>query len=263
MTIQEAARIGVRGNARHVKGTTRFEVRSGTTVLRGFRTNPELRPPVAIPHLNLNREALEAFKQAATVDDLLANSKSSVILVIEQFRGRMDVNVDRLLYSLQHCLPREPLHPPPPDPREVVSVNFGTTAPLPAEITILAPGRVSTGSGGCNDYNNDVVLHTPITSVENVVVKNHLEDTTCHSEVVVYSCGSFAVDEPRIYLLRLGGRSGDRGRCRVVCDDKKLHLGDQAAFVGRVQSARRHGAYVLFCGDDRFDVVFKGHPPRF
>ena len=198
MTVQEAARIGVRGNARHVKGTTRFEVRSGTTVLRGFRTNPELRPPVAIPHLNLNREALEAFKQAATVDDLLANSKSSVTLAIEQFRGRINVNGYALLDIFQHCLPlREPHHPPPPDPRDVVSVNFGTTAPLPSEITILAPGRVSPGDGVCNDYNNDVVRHTPTTSVANVAVTNHLADedvtsgTTCHSEVVVYSCGSF------------------------------------------------------------------------
>lgn len=201
MTVQEAARIGVRGNARHVNGTTRFEVRSGTTVLRGFRANPELRPPVAIPHLTLNREALEAFKQAATVDDLLANSKSSVILMIEQFLGRMDVNEYKMLYIFQHCPPFDPLSIPR-EPRKVDYVDFGTVAP-PNKVTILAPGRVSTGSAGCNDYNVEVVT-TGATPGTTVMLNNHLKDeevgllpNQCHSEVVVYSkSNALAVVQP-------------------------------------------------------------------
>ena len=157
MTVREAAHIAVRGNARHVKGTTRFEVRSGTTVLRGFGTSPNLRPPVAIPHLTLNRNALEALKHAAKVDDLLASSKSSVTLIIEQFRGPMTVNRYAVSNSFRFC--RSPLLPTlnshgPFTGKEVFReppikslgsnpndfVDFGT--PPQGAVTILAPGRM-------------------------------------------------------------------------------------------------------------------------
>jgi hypothetical protein len=206
MTVQEAARIGVRGNARHVNGTTRFEVRSGTTVLRGFRTNPELRPPVATPHMNLNREALEAFRQAAAVDDLLANSKSSVTLVIEQFRGQVNVNVYTVRYGFQICV-APPLDPLPEPEADYVEFSNG----IPQDrILILAPGRLGAGPWGCHDYGYEVYESSPKASV---LVNNHLTDdgslikfrngeqifiwAPCHSEVVVYSkSNALAVVQP-------------------------------------------------------------------
>lgn len=194
MTVRDAEHIGVRGNARHVKGTTKFEVRSGTTVLRGFRTNPELRPPVAIPYLTLNHEALEALKQAAKNDDLLANSKSPVTFDIEQFRGRVNVNRYAVRYEFRICpTPRPPLPPPTPD-----RVEFSNGIP-PDRVLILAPGRLGTGPWGCAGY-EDEVYESSAKAV--VPVNNHLADegslisfrngeerfiwSLCHSEVVVY-----------------------------------------------------------------------------
>lgn len=208
MTVSDAARIGVRGNAGHVKGTTKFEVRSGITVLRGFGTTPKLRPPVAIPHLTLNREALEVFKQAAEGDDLLANSKSSVTFDIEQFRGRVNVNRYAVRYEFRLCpRPRPPL---PPD-----RVEFSNGIP-PDKVLVLAPGHVGTGPLGCGNYEEEVY---PSSATATVPVNNHLEDKAdlvvlgamarhdatapqiilnrCHSEVVVYGkSNALAVVQP-------------------------------------------------------------------
>lgn len=198
MTVRDAARIGVRGNARHVAGTTRFEVRSGITVLRGFAPNPELRPPVAIPHLTLNRKALEALKQAGKNDDLFVNSKSPVTFDIEQFRGQVNVNGYAVRYEFRIC-PR----PPETYPEQPDRVEFSNGIPS-GEVLILAPGRVGTQPWGCVDYEDEVY---PSSATAVIPVNNHLEDELnpeelgalarrvetgfgifrrCHSEVVVY-----------------------------------------------------------------------------
>jgi hypothetical protein len=201
MPVQDAARIDVRGNARHVKGTTRFEVHAGTTVLRGLGFSPKNRPPVAIPRLALNPEALEALKQAAIVDDLLANIKSPVTLTIEQFRGRVTVNEYAVRYDFRIC-PR-----PLPPSQETDSVEFSNGIP-PDNVLILAPGRVGTGPLGCHGYKDEVYTSN---AASNVMLDNHLKDEgvlallgasvrhhvtsselliRCHSEVVVYSKSS-------------------------------------------------------------------------
>ena len=201
MTVRDATRIAVRGNARHVKGTTRFEIHIGTTVLRGFANNPNLLPPVAIPHLTLNRNALKALKQAAKVDDLIASNKSPVTLNIEQFRGPVIVNEYAVRDSFRFCpsplrptlnptkvpldlteLLREPgpgrprldptkvppkLTKPILESREFDFVDFVT--PPQGTVTILAPGRRwSSFLGGCKNYHEEVY--------HNVLLENHLSD---------------------------------------------------------------------------------------
>lgn len=209
MTVRDAARIGVRGNARHVEGTTRFEVSSGSAIFRGFETNPNLRPPVAIPHLTLNPKVLDALKQADKVDDLFVNSKSPVTFDIEQFRERVSVNRYTTRYEFRIC-PR----PPQPLPEKPDHVEFSNGIPQ-NEVLVLAPGRLGTQPWGCADYENEVY---PSSATATVPVKNHLEDelnpevlgalarrvetrfgifTRCHSEVVVYGkSNALAVIQP-------------------------------------------------------------------
>jgi|CXWL01.1.fsa_nt_gi hypothetical protein len=192
MTARDAARIVVKGTAKHIKGTTSFEVRRGTTVLRGFGANPTLPPPVATPRLTVNRESIESLKQSAKTDSLLANTEPLVTLNIEQFRGRATVDAYGIRYTFRHCLP-----PPEQDDH----VRFTTGVPKD-EVLVLAPGRLDNSASGCADY-KDEVRHS--NGEASVGLSNHLQDVRepavsafstlvppppmerCHSEVVVYS----------------------------------------------------------------------------
>ncbi len=209
MTVREATHIAARGNVKHVKGTTRFQVQSGNSVLRGFGNDPKRRPPVATPHLILNRKAFEAFKRAAKVDDLLAKIKSPVTLEIEQFRGAVVVNRFALIDTFKSCRsitprPQIPLETPskltkllgepgpgkpnlnpakghlkptkpllelpkPPQHDFVRLINLD----LASKFMILAPGRINPGVSDCADYPNEVYQSSAGDVVE---VRNHLND---------------------------------------------------------------------------------------
>ena len=192
MTARDAARIVVKGTAKYIKRTTSFEVRRGTTVLRGFGANPTLPPPVATPRLTLNREVIESLKQGAKTDTLLANTEPVVTLDIEQFRGRATVDTYGIRFSFRHCLP-----PPEQDDH----VMFTTGVPN-GEVLVLAPGRLDNSASGCAGYKDGVRYSNGEVSVG---LWNHLQDVReltvspfsplapppvmdrCHSEVVVYS----------------------------------------------------------------------------
>lgn len=213
MTMKEASRIAVRGNARHLKGTTRFEIRRGISTLRGFETTPHLRPPVATPHLTLNRKTFEAIKQAAKGDNLLATSTYPVTLQIDQFHGPITINKYSILTNFKLCPKKMPPSAPQGPGLEVRKfdlIDLGT-GPLHKSLT-LAPGRIYEPQYGCSDYGVERYEKDagPI-----VPVNNHVKDEVriklearmssgmsylfrrCHSEVVVYSeSHALAVERP-------------------------------------------------------------------
>lgn len=184
MTARDAGRISVKGNARHVKGTSRFEMGRGTSALRGFTIERGRRPPVGYPRLVLARSFLERISRAAGADDLLAESKYPVAFIAEQFRGKASVGGYAILYILGHCLP-----PPAKSDR----VEFPNGVP-PDTVLVLAPGRIAKGSTGCADYEDQVYESSGASFIR---VQNHLEDgdsvisgpfsRPCRSEIVVYS----------------------------------------------------------------------------
>lgn len=197
---REAQRISTKGDVKRVRGTTRFEIGRGTSVLKGFKPNLDGRPPVAYPRVLLNHNTLADLAKAARGDDLLASSSYTVSFTVDQFRGKVSVNSYAIQYILGHCLP-------PPEPEVIDRIEF-SSGTLPDKVLVLAPGRIATGPSGCSDYQQQVYERSDASFVP---VQNHFTDKEvvflepfsagphstpsvvptawpeCHSEVVVYN----------------------------------------------------------------------------
>ncbi len=163
----QAQKLGIKGNAKWLDGN-RLQIGRGETILSGFSVDPKARPPVAVPSIAMDKDAIRQSIEAMDKDSKEAEKDiGSMDFTVEQMLGPFVVNEFRLRYIITRC-------PPPTLPTDQIDLN--SNAANDSAVVLLDARR----SSGCVD--DEIQRGNNIISLGSV-----LSNASCNSEVAVFS----------------------------------------------------------------------------